>query len=107
MTLANRSEMSLAEIFQEDTTRIAPGVLGVLYEEPGALIVNYVRAEQEGSGAVGRWLDAIPKALTVRVIAVTSERLVGMLERRGFKYCHVLMPAADDWCPAYVRRGER
>ena len=99
----------LEENMRAQAVPIAQGVLGILFRDPhdGALIVNYVWAEREGAGDVGRWLDALPAELTVRVIAVTSDRLAGMLARRGYKHCHVLTPSGDRWCPAYVRRGRR
>lgn len=48
-----------------------------------------VRAVMAGGpripGAVGRWLDTLPRDRKVVVPAVVSRRLAGMLSRRGFE----------------------
>jgi hypothetical protein len=52
----------------------------------GGLIVRGVLAgEPRIPGAVGRWLDTLPRDRPVVVPAVVSPRLAGMLYRRGFR----------------------
>lgn len=63
---------------------LAAGVLGYTVEEDDELYIPVIMAVEEGSGDVGRYLDALPKDRTVKVPEVASERLRGMLERRGF-----------------------
>lgn len=65
-------------------TRLAPGVLGYTVEQGGALYVPFIMAETEGSGDVGRYLDSLPTDRSVRFPNVTSDRLRGMLYRRGY-----------------------
>ena len=62
---------------------IAPGVRGYAIEADGWIWIPLVRAEHEGDGSVGRFLDS----LTARCIfpTVVSARLRGMLERRGYR----------------------
>jgi hypothetical protein len=66
---------------------IAPGVEGV-ERDLGDIFelasVRAVRAVQEGSGAVGAYLDRLPRDRTVIVPFVVSDCLAEMLERRGF-----------------------
>lgn len=64
---------------------LAPGVRGVLFDEPDGVTVTTVFAEKEGSGAVGAWLDGLPKDRRVTFTTVLSSRLGGMLVRRGYK----------------------
>lgn len=93
-------------VFRSVQQPLAAGVQGVTFSDPdGALVINWIAAEHEGSGDVSRYLDALPTDRTVRVVGVTSDRLAGMLDRRGYKFCRVLMPAGDDWIEAFVRRG--
>lgn len=64
---------------------LAPGVRGVLFDKPDEVIIPVVYAEDEGSGAVGKWLDSLPTDRTVTFSTVLSGRLTGMLKRRGFQ----------------------
>jgi|GEM_PF-4533842 len=65
------------------TIQLAPGVRGFAYEENGEIFVPLIVAEAEGSGDVGRFLDALAPMCVVT--NVTSEMLRGMLRRRGFQ----------------------
>lgn len=64
--------------------QLAPGVLGCIEDKGDCLVVIWLEAEEEGSGDVGRWLDRLDPATAVIVMEVLSERLRGMLTRRGF-----------------------
>lgn len=70
------------EIGQEPV--LAPGVRGILFDEPNGVTVTAVFADEEGSGAVGAWLDGLPKDRRVTFTTVLSRRMAGMLVRRGF-----------------------
>jgi hypothetical protein len=73
---------------------LAPGVLGYTVEADGVLYIPVIMAEEEGSGDVGRYLDSLPRDRTVKVPGVQSDRLRGMLERRGFE-------ADQEWAPEF------
>lgn len=73
-------------------TWMAPGVAGTMRDEAEQLTISMVIALEEGSGDVGRFLDTLPADRKVRVTTVVSDRLAGMLQRRGFT------PDAGDWC---------
>ena len=92
---------------REMSTEVAPGVLAWVETNPdGALEVMYVEALDEGSGAVGAWLDGLPTDRRVVVPNVSSERLAGMLARRGFKARKGLRPLAMlgmTWVDVWVR----
>lgn len=95
------------EVFwRENETSISPGVFGVVYEDMmGSIIVNWIRAKKEGSGAVGRYLDSLPTDRHIQFIAVTSDRLKGMLERRGFR--ETLIDFRGELMPIHVRNRKR
>jgi hypothetical protein len=61
---------------------LAPGVRGYAVEHRGRIYIPLIAAEKEGSGDVGRFLDSLSPRCVFS--CVTSERLRGMLERRGF-----------------------
>lgn len=64
---------------------LAEGVWGVVREYPrGTVAIYWLEAACEGSGAVGRYLDTLPRDRTVWAHEVLNPRLAGMLERRGF-----------------------
>ena len=63
--------------------QLAPGVRGVAVEHSGCTWYPAIVAEHEGSGDVGRWLDSLGHS--ARIPCVTSERLRGMLKRRGWR----------------------
>ena len=65
--------------------KLAPGIFGyAILGLDGSLYVPFIMSEQEGSGVVGKWLDALPTDRRVVFPIVLSGRLAGMLERRGF-----------------------
>ena len=66
-----------------DEDFLAPGVRGYAIEENGKIYIPLIIAEQEGSGVVGRFLDSLTPRCVIPT--VTSVRLRGMLERRGWK----------------------
>lgn len=64
---------------------MAPGVLAIAYPVNGdELRITWVSAVNPGSGEVGHWLDTLPLDQTIWVSAIVSDRLTGMLGRRGF-----------------------
>ena len=73
-------------------TELAPGVWGYTVENEQGLWVPIINAENPGSGDVSRYLDGLPKDRPVHFPCVISERLAGMLLRRGF----VGEPLEDD-----------
>lgn len=65
-----------------DLDLLAPGVRGYAIENDGLIYIPLINAETEGAGDVGRFLDSLsPRCL---IVNVTSRRLKGMLERRGW-----------------------
>ena len=74
---------------------LAPGVRGYAIEKNGFAYIPMILADSEGRGDVGRFLDSLP--LAVKVANVTSPRLRGMLERRGFQM------AIEEECDVWVK----
>jgi len=62
---------------------LAPGVMGYTVEMK-ELWVPFISATEEGSGSVGRYLDSLPEDISIVIPTVISERLDGMLRRRGY-----------------------
>lgn len=83
---------------------VAPGVHAALLAYPDHLEVVAVRAAVEGDGRVGQWLDRLPRDHEVWVPLVTSERLAGMLRRRGF-HLSTRIVGNQGRQPAYVREA--
>ena len=79
---------------------LAPGVIGRAFSLDGRIFIPLIVAQKEGSGDVGRFLDS----LTVRcaIVCVTSERLRGMLKRRGWK--ETFEPSDDGEVDIWVRQ---
>lgn len=98
----------IAAWFAPHEVEVAAGVVAVVTVDPhdGGLAIPWVRSTLPGAGHVGDWLDALPTDKPVRFIGVVSERLDGMLERRGFKRCLVPMPRMSGFVPSRVRRPE-
>jgi hypothetical protein len=63
---------------------LAPGVYGYAIECERGLYIPWIAAESEGSGIVGKFLDELPRDRRVVFPTVLSDRLAGMLLRRGF-----------------------
>jgi hypothetical protein len=65
----------------------APGVSGLWLVDDDRVDVLAIVADEEGSGAVGRFIDELlARSSRVRFLHVESDRLRGMLERRGFLF---------------------
>ena len=64
---------------------LAPGVRGYQIEvRKGEVYIPLIAAEEEGSGLVSQFLDALPTSVTVKFPNVVNGKFVGMLKRRGF-----------------------
>lgn len=63
---------------------LALGVWGHRFDTPDGIYIPVINAIRPGSGEVGRFLDSLPRDRRVVFPTVLSERLRGMLERRGF-----------------------
>jgi hypothetical protein len=83
-TLRGSSELG-AEFVPSQEPFLAKGVRGFLLDLPDKVVVTALHAETEGSGDVGRFLDWLPHNTKVTFPNVLSERLAGMLIRRGFE----------------------
>jgi len=66
-----------------DEGKLAAGVKGYAIKSGSRIMIPLIIAEKEGSGDVGRFLDALSPRCVIP--NVTSPRLKGMLKRRGFK----------------------
>lgn len=87
---------------------VAYGVLADVYDNGGWVNVRGVLASTPRvPGAVGDWLDTLPKDRRVIVWAVTSRRLAEMLQRRGFTCCVRFDQMMNLWdAGAMVRDGQ-
>ena len=74
--------LSDAGVESENLDVLAPGVLGYAVEADGMIYIPVIVAEREGSGDVGRFLDSLSPRCAIP--CVISERLLGMLDRRGW-----------------------
>ena len=61
------------------------GVRGTAFDTEEGIYIPLISAERPGTGAVARFLDALPKDRRVVFPTVTSPRLHAMLGRRGFQ----------------------
>ena len=82
---------------------LAPGVHGYTVDTPDGLYVPVIMALEEGSGDVGRYLNALPTNRRVVVPNVMNPRLVGMLIRRGFTVNREWFEEAGEWIEIYER----
>ena len=78
---------------------------GYAIESGGAIYVPVVWMKNPGQGECSRFLDALPTDRTIKFPAVISEKLAGMLERRGYTQIWEWADEHDEWCPVYVRRA--
>lgn len=86
---------------------LAPGVYGWTRDlSDGSLEIPSLRAETEGNGDIGRYLDGLPTDRKIVVPLVTNPRLAGMLERRGFVLRERFFPEilGGTWSNAWVRK---
>lgn len=63
-------------------SELAPGVVGYAIEQDGRILIPLIIAHEEGSGAVGKFLDSLSERCVIT--CVTSSRLRGMLTRRDW-----------------------
>jgi hypothetical protein len=87
------SHADCPENFWDATIQLAPGVQGFAFHKNNLIIIPMILAEHEGNGDVGRMLDRLSARCVI--MAVTSKRLEGMLERRG--YTMVEIDNCDFW----------
>jgi len=83
-----------------DEYELAPGVFGYAIESGGAVYIPAIRATREGSGAVGKFLDALTSRC--RIPSVVSERLRGMLVRRRWKATEEYDPRFGESVEVYI-----
>lgn len=62
----------------------AAGIDGYVIEIAGEFYIPIIIARVAGRGNCGRWLDSLPRSVTIKIPAVFNARLAGMLTRRGF-----------------------
>lgn len=83
----------------KDLGKLAPGVLGYAVLHEGRIYIPVIKSAKEGNGDVGRFLDSLsPRCV---VANVTSSRLRGMLERRGWRETTEETP--DGPCDVWVK----
>lgn len=64
---------------------IGPGVHGHMVEQGNVTYIPMIVAHTPGSGEVGRWLSSLAQERTWKIPCVISQRLRGMLTRRGWE----------------------
>lgn len=69
------------------------------------LYVPLINAEQPGQGAVGRYLDSLPRDQRVVFPNVLSAVLAGMLHRRGFALTDEYSPEFEARIPCWERKA--
>jgi hypothetical protein len=80
--MSQTEELSIGPLRLDE---LAPGVAGYTFDrEADGLYVPLVAALRPGHGAVGRYLDILPRDRRVVFPNVISPVLEGMLQRRGF-----------------------
>ncbi len=78
---------------------------GYAIEVDNAIYIPVIWMATQGQGEGGRFLDALPIDRTIKVPAVLSTVLAGMLERRGFTVEHEWAEHFQEWVEVYVRRA--
>jgi hypothetical protein len=81
----------------------AMGLHGYVCEHKGAIYIPAIGALHEGRGDCGRFLDSLPTDRTIVVPNVLSERLVGMLVRRGYVPFSEWAPEFGEWVECWRR----
>ena len=94
---------------RERSTPLARGVRGLVIQRDDHLEIRSILATNPRQpGAVGRYLDGLAHDRSIVVPAVVSDRLAGMLERRGFVrqlWWDDTMPEGFDLTEAWIRHG--
>jgi hypothetical protein len=91
--------VTIQQMMRRKAYRIAPGVYGYAFSVFGRVFIPTIIAVREGSGDVGRFLDRLTRRCTI--MCVQSDRLRGMLVRRGWKY--TMEPSDDGDVDMWVR----
>lgn len=82
------------------------GVRGAVFDREDGLWIPLIRAEEPGSGDVGRFLDGLPRDRRIVFPNVLSDRLRGMLERRGFEEGREWIEDVGEEIPVMEREAE-
>lgn len=86
---------------------LAGGVEGLVRDLGTEIEIGGLRATSPGSGAIGHYLDALPRNRKIAVRFVISDVLAGMLERRGFAERERFDPGVGGWGLVWIRRPQR
>lgn len=81
---------------------LAPGVNGYQVVTPRANYIPMLMATEEGHGDVGRFLDGLDRTQTWKIPCIISGRLIGMLERRGWRPTREYTARHDEWVDVWV-----
>lgn len=81
----------------------AAGIDGYVIESGGEFYIPVIIARERGKGHVSRWLDSLPRDVTLKVPGVVSAQLAGMLERRDFRVIAEWSPQHEAWVDVHVR----
>lgn len=90
--------------------KLAPGVYGWTRDlADGSLEIPSLRAEHEGDGSVGKYINSLPRDRKIIVPLVTNPRLAGMLDRRGFVERERFFPEimGGVWSTVWIRRIDK
>lgn len=82
---------------------LAPGVRGYTMESFGCTYIPVIAATNPDHGDVSRYLDSLPRDHVIKVPTVTSQKLDGMLRRRGFKRDSEWAEEFGCWAEIFVR----
>lgn len=74
---------------------IAPGVRGLIVSHESWSYIPLIYAINPGQGDVARFLDRLDPTRNWKVPTVIDAKLLGMLERRGFKWSLELAPDGE------------
>lgn len=87
MSPSDPFDKMLYEMMVLASVEVAPGVRADVYDNGAWVEVRAILADPENRvrGAVGAWLDSLPRDRRVIVPAVTSRTVCGMLLRRDFE----------------------
>jgi hypothetical protein len=89
-----------------DLDLVAPGVKADVHDEGlRGIYVPIIVAMNPGAGDVGRYLDGLPKDRRIVFPTVISNRLIGMLERRGYHLEPEWSEEFGEWVECFVRNA--